>query len=228
MLELFLKGGIFMWPILLCSILGLAIILERFFSSRKIKLDIDGFMNGIVEILETNAVGGKVEVKEALARCDAQKGPVPAVIRAGLLKVQKGVRAMERAMTRSGLDEMESLERGLTILAILGTISPLLGFLGTVSGMIQSFGVIAQSATRDFQRVAAGISEALITTAAGLVVAIPIYIAYNYFSRKVNQFVLDMESSAEQLLETFEELPQTPSLTSSETAEEMDGRVKHR
>jgi biopolymer transport protein ExbB/TolQ len=150
------------------------------------------------------------------------------VIRAGLLKAQKGVQVMERAMTRAGLEEMEFLERGLMMLPILGTVSPLLGFLGTVSGMIQSFGVIAQSATREFQGIAAGISEALITTAAGLVVAIPIYIAYNYFSRRVNQYVLDMQISAEQLLETFEELSQKPGANSSETEAEADERVKHR
>lgn len=228
MLELFIKGGIFMWPILLCSILGVAIILERFFSFRKIKLDIDGFMNGIVEILETKIVKGKVEVKDALARCDAQKGPVPAVIRAGLLKAPKGARTMERAMTRAGLDEMEFLERGLMMLPMLGTVSPLLGFLGTVSGMIQSFDVISRQATRDFQGIAAGISEALITTAAGLVVAIPIYIAYNYFSRKVNQYVLDMESSTEQLLEIFEELSQKPDTNFSKTEGMADERVENR
>jgi len=226
MRELFIKGGIFMWPILLCSILALAIIIERIISFRKAKRDIEEFMEQITGALEGNPSTSETvvsgfnpettsdnepttpkpeQVNKALKICESTGGPIAAVIQAGLAKYNKSMSLIERAMEKASLRQIAFLEKGLTVLATLATISPLLGFLGTVSGMISSFSVIAESATREPQKVALGISEALITTASGLLVAIPILIAYNIFISIIGRFTLDMEESSGTLLEILTE-----------------------
>ena len=109
-------------------------------------------------------------------------------------------------MEKASVYQISLLEKGLVVLATLATISPLIGFVGTVSGMIRSFSVIAESATRDPQGVARGISEALITTAAGLIIAIPIFVAYNFFVNWIGRFTIQMEDSAGTLLDSLTEI----------------------
>jgi len=196
MRELFIKGGIFMWPLLLCSIIAVGVIIERFITFiRSRTTNADEFMVQIVDTLEGNPgsnnpltpfskgepfVKGddkETAIQKAIEICDANISPISIIIRAGLEKAGKSMRSIERAMEKASVYQISLLEKGLVVLATLATISPLIGFVGTVSGMIRSFSVIAESATRDPQGVARGISEALITTAAGLIIAIPIFVA---------------------------------------------------
>ncbi len=219
MRELFIKGGIFMWPILLCSIIAVGVIIERFITFiRSRTTNADEFMVQIVDTLEGNPGSNnpptpfikgddkETAIQKAIEICDANISPISIVIRAGLEKSGKSMRSIERAMEKASVYQISLLEKGLVVLATLATISPLIGFVGTVSGMIRSFSVIAESATRDPQGVARGISEALITTAAGLIIAIPIFVAYNFFVNWIGRFTIQMEDSAGTLLDSLTEI----------------------
>ena len=120
-----------------------------------------------------------------------------------------GLDEIERTIEAASAHELQRLERGLSVLATVSNIAPLLGFLGTVSGMINSFDALARAGLSNPGLVAKGISEALITTATGLAVAIPMLVAYNYFTSRVSKFVLEMETSANVLLETYSEMEET-------------------
>jgi biopolymer transport protein ExbB len=119
----------------------------------------------------------------------------------GLQKADRGPDAVEKAITTAGTIEMAFLERGLIWISSVSTIAPLIGFLGTVSGMINAFEAIATSDTVNAQLVAAGISEALITTATGLVIAIPTSIGFNYFVSTIDRFVIEMEEASSELVD---------------------------
>lgn len=206
MRELFVKGGIFMWPLLLCSIVAVGVIIERLITFIRSRSNADEFMDQIVNALEGNPGSGDAHIQEAIEFCAANSSPISNIIQAGLEKAGKSMRSIERAMEKVSIYQISLLEKGLVILATLATISPLIGFLGTVSGMIRSFSVIAESATRDPQGVARGISEALITTATGLLIAIPIFIAYNFFVNWMERFTVQMEESAGTLLDSLVEI----------------------
>lgn len=206
MRELFIKGGPFMWPLLLCSIVAIGVIIERLITFIRSRSNADEFMDQIVDALEGNPGSRDAQIQGAIEICAANSSPVSNVIQAGLEKAGKSMRSIERAMEKVSIYQISLLEKGLAVLATLATISPLIGFLGTVSGMIRSFSVIAESATRDPQGVARGISEALITTATGLLIAIPIFIAYNFFVNWRGRFTVQMEESAGTLLDSLVEM----------------------
>ena len=206
MRELFIKGGPFMWPLLLCSIVAVGVIIERLITFIRSRSNADEFMDQIVDALEGNPGSRDAQIQEAIEICAANSSPISNIIQAGLEKAGKSMRSIERAMEKVSVYQISLLEKGLVVLATLATISPLIGFLGTVSGMIRSFSVIAESATRDPQGVARGISEALITTATGLLIAIPIFIAYNFFVNWMGRFTAQMEESAGTLLDSLVEI----------------------
>lgn len=206
MRELFIKGGPFMWPLLLCSIVAVGVIIERLITFIRSRSNAGEFMDQIVDALEGNPGSRDAQIQEAIEICAANSSPISDIIQAGLEKAGKSMRSIERAMEKASVYQISLLEKGLVVLATLATISPLIGFLGTVSGMIRSFSVIAESATRDPQGVARGISEALITTATGLLIAIPIFIAYNFFVNWMGRFTAQMEESAGTLLDSLVEI----------------------
>lgn len=206
MRELFIKGGPFMWPLLLCSIVAIGVIIERLITFIRSRSNADEFMDQIVDALEGNPGSRDAQIQEAIEICAANSSPISNITQAGLEKAGKSMRSIERAMEKVSIYQISLLEKGLVVLATLATISPLIGFLGTVSGMIRSFSVIAESATRDPQGVARGISEALITTATGLLIAIPIFIAYNFFVNWMGRFTVQMEESAGTLLDSLVEI----------------------
>ena len=138
--------------------------------------------------------------------CEEYGGPIANIMKAGLLKYGRPQEEIERTIEAASAHELSRLERGLSVLATVSNIAPLLGFLGTVSGMINSFDALARAGLSNPGLVAKGISEALITTATGLAVAIPMLVAYNYFTSRVSKFVLEMETSANVLLETYSEM----------------------
>lgn len=194
-------GGPVMWPLLFCSILGLAVIIERWFAIRKAKINVNEFLAKVRKAL----IVGK-SIRDAIKVCEQYRGPVASIMKAGLLKYGQPKEDIEKSIENAALYEMNRLEKRLAILATVANIAPLMGFLGTVTGMIASFDSLAQEGLSNPGAVAAGISEALITTATGLIVAIPVQLAYNYFMSAINKSVRDIETSTNMLLETFGEM----------------------
>lgn len=207
------KGGWVMWVLLAFSIVALAVIIERFIALRRAKINVNEFLAKIRKALIVNH-----SVREAVKICEQYGGPVASIMKAGLLKYGQPREDVEKTIENAALYEMGRLERGLVVLATTANVAPLLGFFGTVSGMIKSFEALAEQGLSNPGAVATGISEALITTAGGLAVAIPVQIAYNYFTTRISRFVRDIESATNMLLETFSEMerggvrPEAPSV----------------
>jgi len=190
------KGGLIMVPIILCGVLTLAIIIERFISLRNAEFYNEKFINDIEGLLK------KRKIKEALELCDSMDKSVPRIIKAGLLKSDRSREEIKENIDDAASHEIPILERYLGVLATIATIAPLLGLLGTVTGLIKAFMVIEiKGGLVNPGDLAGGIWEALVTTVAGLIVAIPAYIAYNYFVIRVNNLILQMEKSATKLLD---------------------------
>ncbi len=200
LLTMFLKGGLIMWPILLCSILGLGVIIDRYIVLRKAKINIPAFMVRIRGLLKKKDVSG------AVSYCLEEKSPVANIIRKGLKKYKLGHERVKEAIENAGTQEVAKLEKGLSILATVAGIAPLLGFLGTVTGMISAFMRIQDLAgAANPGDLAGGIWEALITTAFGLMVGIPALAFYNYFLNKVKKLVGDMETVANDVVDVIQE-----------------------
>lgn len=198
MWDMIQKGGPVMYPIILCSMLALAIVLERLYCLHRAKIDTKDFMASIGSTLKRN------KVMEAIDKCNNTPGPIAQIMKAGILKHDRPRSEIREAIEDAGLHEVPRLEKNLDVLATIAHIAPLLGLLGTVTGMVRCFQVIQEKATSLYPvnpgDLAGGIWEALITTVAGLSVAIPTFVAYNYFVSRVDGFVLDMEKSATDLL----------------------------
>jgi len=196
----FQRGGPMMWPLLICSLVGLIFIIERIIAYRRIQGDTAEIFSGIRESLLEGNLRGSLEV------CESFDHPVATTLKSGLLRFGKSNNEIDKAMESVALHEISKLEKGLWVLATIANIAPLFGFLGTVTGMIDSFENLAEVGLGNPQAVASGISEALITTATGLTIALPVQAAYNYFNNRVSSFALDMETSSSMLLETFSEI----------------------
>ncbi len=192
------KGGPIMWPILLCSVVAFAIVIERLLKLRQEQIDTKSFMEQIAKSLKRN------KIMEALDLCDRTGGPIASILKAGILKHDRGRNEIREAIEDASIHEVPRLERNLPVLATVAHVAPLLGLLGTVTGLVSAFQVIETKATAlnpvNPGDLAGGIWEALLTTVFGLVVAIPTYVAYNYLVSRVDGFVLDMERSATDLL----------------------------
>ncbi|MFC1549094.1 MotA/TolQ/ExbB proton channel family protein [Candidatus Omnitrophota bacterium] len=156
--------------------------------------EIMDFMEDVSETLKRN------RIMDAVDKCNAMPGPIAQILKAGIIKHDRPRSEIKEAIEDAGLHEVPRLEKNLSALATIAHIAPLLGLLGTVTGMVRSFQVIEQKATALMSvnpgDLAGGIWEALVTTVAGLAVAIPTYVAYNFLVSKVNGFVLEMEKSA--------------------------------
>lgn len=199
MLMLIEKGGPIMWPIILGSILALAIVIERVFHLHRAQIDTEKFMLGIKNILK------KGNIVEAISICANTPGPIAHILKEGIVKHDRPKEEIKEAIEEAGLHEVPRLEKNLSVLITLAHIEPLLGLLGTVTGMIRCFMQIEQlKGVVNPADLAGGIWEALITTAAGLAVAIPAYVAYNYLVARVEGFVIDMEKSANQLVKILQ------------------------
>ena len=198
MWDLIQKGGPLMYLIILCSIVALAVILERLYHFQRARIDSNKFMEGVSNILKRN------RIMEAIDLCEKTPGPIAHIIKAGILKHDRSRHEIEEAIEDAGIYEVPRLERNLGALATIAHISPLLGLLGTVTGMVRAFQVIQERVSSlhpiNPADLAGGIWEALITTAAGLIVAIPTFVAYNYLVSRVKGFILEMESSTTNLI----------------------------
>ncbi len=198
MSDVIQKGGPVMYVIILCSILALAVVLERVYNLHRARIDTKDFMSRVAATLKRN------KIMEAIDMCNSTPGPIAQIMRAGILKHDRPRSEIREAIEDAGVHEVPRLEKNLGVLATIAHIAPLLGLLGTVTGMVRAFQVIQEKATSLYPvnpgDLAGGIWEALITTVAGLSVAIPTFVAYNYLVSRVDGFVLDMEKSATDLL----------------------------
>ncbi|MBI2876665.1 MAG: MotA/TolQ/ExbB proton channel family protein [Candidatus Tectomicrobia bacterium] len=193
--DIFGKGGITMYPILLCSILALAIALERAFHLRRSKIIPEDFLERL------RRYWYRSEPQKAIEICQEHEVSFSRIMKAGLLRFAQGPAEMERAIEAAGQHEVSLLSNNLRFLGALSNLATMLGLLGTVLGMIKSFNVISQHGTGDPGLLASGIAEALITTAFGLLVGIPTLAAYHYFRGRVEKFVYEMEEMSLELLE---------------------------
>ncbi|MFA5144971.1 MAG: MotA/TolQ/ExbB proton channel family protein [Candidatus Omnitrophota bacterium] len=197
--QIFLAGGPVMWPILLCSIFALAVALEKFWHLHKIdSIDTQGFLSKILDKMKRH------DTKEALQICDNTKSPIANILKAGILKYDRPRPQIVEAIEDASLYEIPRIEKNLTTLATIAHIAPLLGLLGTVTGMVRCFQTI-QAKTTTLHPVspgdlAGGIWEALLTTVAGLIVAIPTFVAYNYLVNRINNYILEMEKASTELV----------------------------
>ncbi len=206
-LGLLLSGGAFMWPILLMGILAVGVIIERYRSLKMLNADDQQVRQQVQQLLFDE------KVEEALELCDAQQGPVPAVLSAGLRKyyvlrkldydVARTEEQVVKAMDDYSVHIVAGLERHLPVLATVSSAAPMLGFLGTVQGMIVAFQQIVEQMgeTNIVEAAASGIQVSLLTTCFGLIVGIPAFVAFNYFTSVINRFVLQVEQSATELIE---------------------------
>jgi biopolymer transport protein ExbB len=198
--EIFLKGGIIMWFILIASIIGLSVVIDRYIVLRKAKTNVPAFMVRIRGFLK------KKDISSAISYCMEEKSPVANIVRKGLKKYRLGHERVKEAIENAGTQEITKLEKGLSILASVSGIAPLLGFLGTVTGMITAFMTIQDlQGSANPSDLAGGIWEALLTTAFGLIVGIPAYAFYNYFLNRVKKLVGDMEVVANDVVDFMQD-----------------------
>ena len=198
MWEFMQKGGPLMWPILLCSIMAFAIVIERLVQLRREQIDTKSFMEQISKALKRN------RMMEAIEHCERTQGPIANILKAGILKHDRPRNEIREAVEDASIHQVPRLEKNLPVLATIAHISPLLGLLGTVTGMVVAFQVIQSKASSvnpvNPGDLAGGIWQALLSTVFGLCVAIPAFVAYNYLVSRVDGFVLDMERSATDLI----------------------------
>lgn len=197
MLELVQAGGWLMLPILLCSVVSLAIVIERFWTLRRPRIAPKGLVTQVWQM----ARQGHIERKRLQALRDGS--PLGRILAAGLINMRHDREVMKEAIEDTGRHVVHELQRFLNTLGTIAAITPLLGLLGTVIGMIKVFAVITTQGVGDASVLAGGISEALITTAAGLSVAIPTVMFYRYFMGRVDDLVVTMEQEALRLVEVL-------------------------
>ncbi len=200
MVYYFNQGGAFMWPILIMLIIGIMISIERFISLTRASVNTRKFLAKVKEAL----VEGGVE--KALDVCASTRGPVASIFHAGLMRANRGVEHVEKAISNAGTIEMAFLERGLIWLATVIGIAPMLGFTGTVQGMISAFEAIKAANDISPSIVAGGISVALLTTLFGLIVAMIIQVFHNYFVSRIDALIIDMEESSTELVDSLIEM----------------------
>ena len=198
MWEIMRAGGPVMWPILLCSVIAVAITVERIWSLQTHRVLPEGLLDKVWQMVQANQVTG--EVLETLQR----NSPLGRVLAAGLKSRHQSRDQMMERLEDTGRHVVHELERFLNTLGTVASIAPLLGLLGTVTGIIRAFNVINEGAMGDPRMLSGGISEALITTAAGLLVAIPALVAYRYLRGRVDGLVVEMEKQAIALADAVE------------------------
>lgn len=187
------KSSGVMWPILICALISVFIVIERLFHFHRCQINTKDFILGIFNNLKRS------NVVETISICDDTPGPIAHMTRAAILRAGQDSRDIEQAIEEVSLSEIPRLEKNLNIMATVAHITPLLGLLGTVVGLIKAFGSMNQGFIQ-ISSIAPYISEALITTAAGLTVAIPTYAFYNLLVTKVENIVNEMEMAATEII----------------------------
>ena len=198
MVDLIVKGGIFMYPIIFCSIVALAVLMERLWILRRKQIIPDDFVRHVEELLK------KQKVSEAVFTCQTDASSIAKIFLAGLKNAQKGMWLVKEAIEERGSREATILEKNVGILSTIANLTPLLGLLGTVSGMIKTFNAISVHGIGNPAPLAGGIAEALITTATGLCVAIPTLVCYRFLKDKASALVFEMEENSIRLIDLME------------------------
>ena len=204
MIELFERGGIMMYPMALASFVALIIIIERAIILQKKKIIIPDIINVIEQFSSLK------DVELARNICSKFYGPLPNLIKVGLDNSDLDRTEIKELIEDQGRQEVRHLERGLTIIETIAVISPLLGLLGTVLGMINVFTVIQEQGIGQASALSGGISEALVTTVTGLFIGIPVLIFYNYFTKRAENFVLDIEKYSNFLIQKLHHININP------------------
>ena len=195
MVQYFIDGGGFMWPILISLIFGLGFSFERAYSLVISSINSKKFYEDITNILENESVQAAVDL------CDKTPGPLAGVFHAGLARFHRGLREIEKAIQNAGSLEMSFLEKNMIWLNTVITVAPMIGFTGTVVGMIAAFDAIKAANDISPAVVAGGISQALLTTAFGLITAMIIQFFQNYFISRIDKLILEMEEHSVKLLD---------------------------
>ncbi|MDH3628523.1 MAG: MotA/TolQ/ExbB proton channel family protein [Acidobacteriota bacterium] len=198
--KYYTDGGNVMHAISILSLASVATIIYKLIAFRRVKINVNNFIAQVRSSLL------KGNVKGAIQACEEQRSPVASIVKSGLLKYGMPRVQMEKAMENAAIHEIAYLEKFHTVLATIANIAPLLGFLGTVVGMVLSFEVIAKAGLNNPGEVAKGISQALLTTAYGLIVAFVTQPFYNYFTSKVSAYTRQIETAANIMFETLDEL----------------------
>jgi biopolymer transport protein ExbB len=194
MLEFVIKGGPVMVPLLLCSVISLSIIVERCLSLRRNRILKYDVLQRIEELLRDR------KIPEASTLCKRYPSSMTRILLAAILNHDKSRQEIKEIIEDAGRQEVPVLERYLTILGTIASIAVLLGLLGTVMGMIRTFNAIAALGYGHPEALASGISEALVATATGLVIAIPTLVIYNFFTSRVDSLVMEMEKNSLRML----------------------------
>ena len=197
MVQYFIDGGAFMWPILFALLFGLAFAFERAYSLVLSSIDSSKLFEDVSSAMQ----GGKVQ--QAVELCSETRGPVAGVFHAALSRYDRGLEEVEKAMENAGSLEMAFLEKNMIWLNTVITVAPMIGFTGTVVGMISAFDAIKAANDISPAVVAGGISQALLTTAFGLIVAMIIQFLQNFFVSRIDQLILDMEENSVKLLDSL-------------------------
>ncbi|RMG61330.1 MAG: MotA/TolQ/ExbB proton channel family protein [Calditrichaeota bacterium] len=200
MLRLYIEGGFFMHPILVLLIFGIAIGLVKLITLWRANVNTRKFMAQLRSALKEGGVDAALEV------CENTRGPVASILHAGLSRAKEGIEHVEKAITNAGAIEMAFLEKGMIWLGFIIVIAPLLGFTGTVWGMIVAFDAIKTANDISPAIVAGGISQALLTTLFGLVVAIIVQFFHNLASSRIDKLIIDMEEASVELVDTLIEM----------------------
>ena len=196
LLTLFADGGLMMYPLVLCSMIALGVMIAKAWTLWLAHRGTTRVLAAVEEAALRGDVDGAIDIAHDTA------GPAAAILLAGLRRIKTkrlGAGELEAAVATTGAIELGFLERGLVILATIANVAPLMGFLGTVAGMILAFAAIEAAGDVDPSLVAGGIKVALLTTAAGLVVAVPVNIAYNTFVTRIDKLIIDMEQGAQKI-----------------------------
>ena len=195
MVQYFIDGGGFMWPILISLIFGLGFAFERAYSLIMSSIDSDKFFSDVSEALSGSNLDGALEI------CNETKGPVAEIFHAGLSKAHRGLDEVEKSIQNAASLEMAFLEKNMIWLNTVITVAPMIGFTGTVVGMIAAFDAIKAANDISPAVVAGGISQALLTTAFGLITAMIIQSFQNFFVSRIDKLILDMEENSMKLID---------------------------
>lgn len=204
--TLLANGGSMFWLLMLTSAVGLSVFIERLLHYHRAQIHSAEFLAGVRNVLK------RENVVEALSICDATPGPVARLVKVAILNRDRGREGVREALEEAGLVEVPRLEEKINLLATIAQIAPLLGLLGTVLGLMDMFSVLQdQGNFAHLGMLSSGIWKSLISTAAGLAVAIPSYAGYNYLVSRVNSIVLDMEKAAAEIVIIVTQTPASKS-----------------
>ena len=198
MFDLLIKGGVFIYPIILCSIIALAVFIERLWLLRRKRVIPSEFIRRIEDMLR------KQKISDAIFLCQGDSSSIARIFLAGLKSSGRGMWLVKEAIEERGGREAAILEKHVNILSTIANLTPLLGLLGTVSGMIKTFNVISVQGVGNPAPLAGGIAEALITTASGLCIAIPTLVCYRILKDKAESLIFEMEENSIKIIEIME------------------------